>query len=74
MFKKQIIIRNLATGKSKVFELNQNQLEEAVDFIEYHDGVLENNTYIFGNPVRFQLIDLYLSTVSTPQPLLNGFA
>ena len=74
MFKKQIIIRNLITNKAKVFELNQNQLEEAIDFIEYHDGVLENNTYVFGNPIRFQLIDLYLSTVSTPQPLLRGIA
>ena len=74
MFKKQIIIRNLITNKAKVFELNQNQLEEAIDFIEYHDGVLENNTYVFCNPIRFQLIDLYLSTVSTPQPLLRGIA
>ena len=74
MFKKQIIIRNLITNKAKVFELNQNQLEEAIDFIEYHDGVLENNTYVFSNPVHFQLIDLYLSTVSTPQPLLRGIA
>ena len=74
MFKKQIIIRNLSTGKAKVFEISQNQLEEAIDFIEYHDGVLENNTYVFSNPVHFQLIDLYLSTVSTPQPLLRGIA
>ena len=74
MFKKQIIIRNLITNKAKVFELNQNQLEEAIDFIEYSDGILEKNTYVFCNPVRFQLIDLYLSTVSTPQPLLRGIA
>lgn len=74
MLKKQLIIRNLLTGKSKVFEVNQNQLEDAINFIEYYDGVLEKNIYIFSNPVRFQLIDLYLSTLSTPQPLLEVIA
>ena len=74
MLKKQIIICNMKTGESKVFEVNQNQLKETLDFIKYNNGVLEKNTYIFNNPVRFQIIDLYLSTVSTPQPLLRGIA
>lgn len=73
MFKKQIIISNLTTGKTKVFEINLGQLEDAIDFIEYNNGILENNMYLFSNPVSFQIIDLYLSGFSTPQPL-NGIA
>ena len=73
MFKKQIIISNLTTGKTKVFEINLGQLEDAIDFIEYNNGILENNMYLFSNPVSFQIIDLYLSSFSTPQPL-NGIA
>ena len=74
MLKKQIIICNLITGKSKVFEINLTNLEDVIGFIDYNKGVLENNTYIFKNPISFQLVDLYLSSFSTPQPLLRGIA
>lgn len=69
MLKKQIIIRNMLTGKSKVFEINLTNLEDVIGFIDYNKGVLENSTYIFKNPISFQLVDLYLSSFSTPQPL-----
>ena len=74
MFKKQIIICNLSTGETKVFNINLGQLEDIIDFIAYNNGILKNDMYSFSNPISFQIIDLYLSNLSTPQPLLRGIA
>ena len=69
MLKKQIIIHNMLTCKKKVFEINLNNLEDVIGFIDYNKGVFEDNTYNFKNSISFQLVDLYLSSFSTPQPL-----
>ena len=69
MSKKQIIIYNKVTGKAKVFNVKGSQLDEAINFIKYNNGVLKKDFYNFENPISFQIIDLYLSPISTPQPL-----
>ena len=65
---KHINIHNNASGKTMVFKVKNEQLQEAISFIKYNDGILKNEIYIFKNPINFQIIDLYLSTIATPQP------
>ena len=45
MLKKQIIIHNMLTCQKKVFEINLNNLEDVIGFIDYNKGVFEDNTY-----------------------------
>lgn len=70
MITRQIIINYSKTGNAKFFDIPLSKLPESIAFIEYNSGVLsENGMYNFNQLIAFQLIDLYLSTFATPQPL-----
>ncbi len=74
MATRKIVIFNVKQNIGKVFDININKLEEILDYINYNHGVFTKDLYFFSNPVNFQLVDLYLSTFATPQPILRSIA
>ncbi len=68
MTTRKIIIQ--LRNQRKEFKIASSKYDELLSLIEYYeyDFCLKNHIFVYSNPVTFNIIDLYLSSVSTPQP------
>lgn len=68
MTKRKIIIQ--LGNKRKEFETISKKYDELLSLIEYYgyDFCLKNHIFVYSNPIAFNIVDLQLSSVSTPQP------
>ena len=68
MTKRKIIIQ--LGNKRKEFEIISKKYDELLSLIEYYgyDFCLKNHIFVYSNPIAFSIVDLQLSSVSTPQP------
>ena len=59
--------------KKKLFIIKASKYDELVSLIEYYgyDYCLRDDIFVFSNPITFNIVDLSLSFVSTPQPPLD---
>lgn len=60
-------------GRRKEFYVATERYNEFISLIEYYgyDYCLKDTIFVYSNPITFNIIDLNLSYVSTPQPVTD---
>lgn len=73
MATKKIVIQH--ENKRKEFNLTlkrYNELKSLIDYYSY-DLCLQDYIFVYSNSLIFNIIDLYLSSFSTPQPARDSY-